>query len=371
MHVKRLFSSCLRILLPCLAAVALAGLASCGQEEDAERHKPRDSHEFKVGVLYVADPNHDPKGFSAAQHDGILAMRKALHLKPRQILERFDIGAENADFAIRELLAQGARLIIATSRRQADAALALAKQTPEATFAILGAPKNDLPGNAVRFVGRAYEARYLAGIAAGLNTKKQKIGYLAPWGPEDPGTTRGVAAFALGVAQANPKAKVYVRVLGDWYAPLRETLDTRALAKAGCDVIVQHSDTAIPVREAAEAGVLAIGDNNDVQSEAPHTVLASVAWHWQVYYIRLVQALLSGKKPPQNFSGGIADGLVDLTRINRDLAKPGTQQAVDAARQRIRQQGEKAFAGLAGDWLRKPKYPPNVVPDPSPACPSP
>ena len=69
------------------------------------------------------------------------------------------------------------------------------------------------------YFGRIYQARYLAGIAAGmktLETGNNNIGYVAAWGVEYAETCSGINAFAMGAQAVNPDAKVYVNKISTW-----------------------------------------------------------------------------------------------------------------------------------------------------------
>ena len=68
--------------------------------------------------------------------------------------------------------------------------------------------------NLVPFMGRMYQARYLAGLVAGCTTRTGAIGYVAA--TNIPEVVRGIGAFALGVRRAAAGATVYVRYIGDW-----------------------------------------------------------------------------------------------------------------------------------------------------------
>ncbi len=72
------------------------------------------------------------------------------------------------------------------------------------------------------YFGRIYQARYLSGIVAGMNTKSGKIGYVAAMDSSNSEVTGGVDAFALGIYSVNPDAKVYVKVTNSWYDPKAE-----------------------------------------------------------------------------------------------------------------------------------------------------
>ncbi|MDR0997255.1 MAG: hypothetical protein LBL69_06310, partial [Zoogloeaceae bacterium] len=72
----------------------------------------------------------------------------------------------------------------------------------------------------------------------------------------------------------------------------------------------------------------------------------------------------TGQTPPRQFSGGLSDGMLELNRLNPALARPGSQQAVDQAEQKIRagwkvfgeREEEKILHGLHD-------YPANVLPE--------
>lgn len=97
------------------------------------------------------------------------------------------------------------------------------------------------------YFGRIYQARYLSGIVAGLNTKTNKIGYVAAQDSSNPEVTGGVDAFTIGVYSVNPEAKVYIKVTDSWFDPEKEKEAAKTLLDIGCDVIGQHCDTSYPL----------------------------------------------------------------------------------------------------------------------------
>jgi len=72
----------------------------------------------------------------------------------------------------------------------------LAKDFPLVIFAIIGDIHND--NNLTNYYGKAYQARYLSGLAAGMKTKTNKIGFVSAWGTNNSEVTGGINAFALG-----------------------------------------------------------------------------------------------------------------------------------------------------------------------------
>jgi basic membrane protein A len=269
-------------------------------------------------------------------------MKQKLGLEDGQILYKInidDVEALHIESNIRELIAQGANIIIATSWGYMDVCEKLAQEFSSVIFAhASGYKSND--ANFTNYFGRVYQARYLAGIAAGKQTKTNKIGYVAAWGTENGEVSQGINAFALGVEKANPEAKVYVRITYSWFDPMGETAAARALIAAGSDVIAQHCDTPNPQIEAEKAGVHGIGYNTDMSAEAPKAVLTSVLWNWGKYYTYLAQSVVNGTFTTAPYFGSLKDGIVDIAPLNENISM------VEEERQRIESESFDVFMGV-------------------------
>ncbi len=193
--------------------------------------------------------------------------------------------------------------------------------------------------------GRVYQARYLSGIVAGMKTKTNKIGYVAAMGKDNSEVTGGINAFAMGVYSVNPNAKVLVKVTNSWYDPAEETNASKALINEGCDVLAQHCDTPNPQLEAEKAGVWGVGYNSDMIKDAPKATLTSTIWNWGVYYTAAAKAAMDGTWKPENYFGGMDDGLVDITALNPELCTEEMEAKVQEARELIAS-GFNVFDGV-------------------------
>jgi basic membrane protein A len=54
-----------------------------------------------------------------------------------------------------------------------------------------------------------------------------------------------------------------------------------------------------------------------------------------VYYTRLTQSVVDGSFTTAPYYGSIEDNIVALTPLNKELAAPGSEEAVAAARERM------------------------------------
>ena len=302
--------------------------------------------DIKVGVIHITDPA-EGSGYTYTHDLGIQGMQKNIGLEDSQIVRKNNVNDTDAtaiENAIRECIEEGCNVIFATSWGFMDTCEALADEFPEVIFSH-GTGYKSNGTNFNNYFGRIYQARYLAGVAAGLKTQSNKLGYVAAMGQENSEVTGGVNAFAMGAYSVNPDCEVYVKVTNSWFDPEGETQAAQALVDLGCDVIAQHCDTPNPQTVAEQNGVWGVGYNSDMAKDAPGAVLTSVMWDWSVYYTQAVQSVIDGTWSGENYFGGMADGLVNIAELS-DLCAEGTKEAVDAAREQITKEGFNVFDGV-------------------------
>ncbi len=285
--------------------------------------------DIMVGVLYISDPD-EGSGYSYTHDLGIIGMQDNLGLSEDQIVRKIvdDSDEEGTREAIQECIDAGCNIIFTTSWGYMEVTAEMAEEYPDVYFSHgTGYMSNGTNFN--NYFGRIYQARYLSGIVAGLNTTTNKIGYVAAQDSSNSEVTGGIDAFALGVASVNPDATIYVVVTNSWYDEEAEEAAARTLLDMGCDVMSQHCDTPYPVTLAEEYGVYAIGYNSDMSKESPDACLCSVIWSWSAYYTYAVQCVMNGTFG-DDYYGGLAEGLLDITSLASFVAD-GTQEAVDEA----------------------------------------
>ena len=128
--------------------------------------------------------------------------------------------------------------------------------------------KDTDPKNAGSYFGYLNQAHYVDGVAAGLATKTNKIGFVAA--KPIASVLSNINSVLLGARSVNPKVNVQVIFTGDWSMPVREAESTNALVDAGCDVITCHVDGPKVVIETAEKrGVKTCGHNANQAPLAP------------------------------------------------------------------------------------------------------
>lgn len=284
-----------KILALVLAAVMIFAIAGCGSKTTTTGEPEKDSSVFKVGVIHIGNPA-DGAGYTYAHDMGIIEMQKALGLSDDQIIRKNNVDDSDAAqvrTAIEECIEAGCKIIFGTSWGYMDTMESLAAEYPDVVFSHGSGYKSN-GKNFNNYFGRIYQARYLTGIAAGLKTKTNKIGFVAAMDNTNSEVTGGINAFALGVESVNPNAKIYVKVTNSWYSPELEQQAAEALLNMGCDVLAQHCDTTAPQLAAESRGVWGCGYNSDMTKDAPKAHLTAPIWNWGVYYTKAAKAVMDG-----------------------------------------------------------------------------
>ncbi len=311
-------------LLLCLMLTLSAVGAACAE------FAPVAKDDVKVGFVFIGDVSD--KGYTYAHYQGLLAMQEALGLTDDQIIYKTNVAEDGAcEDALRELVDAGCQIIFGNSYGYMNFMAELAEEYPEVIFShCSGYMSNDVNFN--NYFGAIYQARYLAGIAAGMKTQTNKIGFVAAM--QTPEVIGGFDAFALGVQSVNPDAVVYVKYTNTWYDATLERQTADALLDMGCDVIAQHCDTANPQIAAQERGVWGCGYNADMTVDAPKAHLTAPVWNWGAVYTKEVQDVIDGAWAPEKIFLDMSDGLVSLSPLSENCAE-GTAEAIEAAKAKL------------------------------------
>lgn len=364
-----------RIALLLVLSLLLAGIVSCTQPAKEETAPPADTgsqtpgtgqdstdtappadtnaitkDNIKIGVIHIMDLGD--QGYTYNHDQGAKKMIAALGLRDDQYIPKFNINDQDeaaTDAAINELINEGCQIIFATSFSYGGRVLEAAKAHPDIIFCHAtgsDALFNDVP-NMHNYFAKIHQARYLAGIAAGMKTENNHLGYVAAFDFSE--VISGFTAFYLGAKSVNSDVKMDVIYANTWGDAQIESDIANALIKRGCDVISQHSDNVSPALAAEAAGVYHVGYNNDMAPAAPKASLVSARIDWGIYMTYAVQCVLDGTPISVDWSKGYAEGAAYLSPLNTAIAAPGTQEAIDAAAAKIMSGELKIFSGALKD----------------------
>jgi simple sugar transport system substrate-binding protein len=282
---------------------------------------------MKIGFVYVG-PIGD-HGWSY-QHD---LGRKAVeaHFGDQVQTTYVENVAEGADAerTIRMLAQAGNDVIFTTSFGFMNPTIRVAEQFPDITF--MHATGYKQADNVGTYLSKTYEGRYVTGVAAGLVTESNVLGYIASF--PIPEVIRDINAVYLGAKSVNPDIEIKVVWANTWFDPAKEADAANAMMDQGADVVIQHTDSPAPLMSALRRGNWGVGQASDMREFGKEAHLLSVANNWGPYYVDQVQKVMDDSWVPEDHWGGIDEDMIQIIGLSDRLSEAqsaAVNQVIDA-----------------------------------------
>ena len=282
-----------------------------------------------IGIVYVGP--RDDFGWNQAH---AVAVKSLKTLPGVKVVEEENVPETDACSKSMESMINldGAGLILATSfGYYSPFVVDLAKKYSDVQIRH-AAPlwnKDKDPKNAGSYFGYLNQGHYVDGVAAGLCTKSNKIGFVAA--KPIASVLSNINSVLLGARKTNPKAIVQVIFTGDRAMPVREAEAANALVDAGCDVITCHVDSPKVVIETAEKrGVKTCGHNASQAPLAPKGFITGAEYKWSTIYKGYAADLAAGKTLPNFLIGGIESDMVQNTPFGAGATEAARSAATAA-----------------------------------------
>lgn len=287
---------------------------------------------LKVIVLTDAAGLGD-KGFNDVCWQGVLRAKKDFGIDAQFLQSR-----EQADYASNIALAAGrADVVVTLGYLFADSLKELAPHFPKTRFIHI---EGDIPAeNVASFDFKSEEGGFLAGLIAGLFTRKMLVGVLA--GMDIPPVEAYVSGFRAGVRTAQKargqKIEAIVAVAGSFNDPVKGKSLSKAMIDRGADVIFRAAgNTGIGVTEAVKGtgGVYMVAEDLDQDAEIPGRVLASALKRMDVAVYAAIRDAVEGRLKGGHRWLGASDGAIDITEMkySRQLFDPADFRRIEKAK---------------------------------------
>lgn len=229
----------------------------------------------------------------------------------------------------------GYQLVVGIGFDMKDAITNVAPKYPKTKFATVNV-MIDAPNVAVAQF-KDHEGSFLAGALAGLVTKTGVVGFVG--GVDAPNIRRFLVGFEEGVKNVNPKAKVLSAFVGAFNDPGKGKEFALQLIAQKADIVFHAAGKTGEgvIAAAKEAGVYAIGVDQDQDYIAPGTVLTSMVKRVDVAMYDLIKSVKDGTFTPGVHMYGLKEGGVGLSEMKytRDKIPASALQKVDELKQKI------------------------------------
>ncbi len=335
------------LLVVCLCMLLATGIAAA------------DDKKLKAGFVYVG-PVGD-YGWSHAHDVGRKFAEEKLPWLETVFIESV-AEADSARIVDRFIQEEKCDVVFTTSFGYMDDTIKAGKKYPNKHFMHCSGFKQT--ENVGTYFGDLYQMYYLNGLMAGAMTKSNKIGYVAAF--PIPELIRHIDAFALGIKETNPAAKVHVKWIYAWYGPDKAKEAAESLIAEGCDTLAFTEDTPAVIevgQEHSEKGkqIYTYSHYSPMQAYGVDSVVSGQLADWGVMYVKILQDLYDGTWTNKDYwwlakekavlLGGDFDGIVnkkfegDLKSIMLDSKDFGKISAYDLVVKRYDQmmQGPDVF----------------------------
>jgi len=312
---------------------------------------------LKVGFLFVG-PISD-WGWSYAQNQGRLFVESTLGNKVQTIFAENIPENSEAERIMEKMIAQGAKVIFATSYAYLEPLLRVAARHPDVKF--MQQSRFETRSNVGTFFNFHYQVMYIFGTVAGQMTKTSKVGFIAA--RPCPPLLQAINSFALGVHAVNPKAQVKLVWTNNWIDPPTEAEAARGLIDTGVDVLGFDQSSPLTIVKTAESrGVYVGACYTDVHQFAPKYWLTGAQFVWGPFYVKTIQSILNNTWKSSINIYDLSSGNVKLSPFGPAVPKK-IQQAALALRDKIQQHQFIVFQGPITDTFGKQRLAPGKAPD--------
>lgn len=331
-------------LLPIILLVVLCVSLSLGVLAGCETTKP------VVGLIALHDSNSTyDKNFidafeAACQAKGLKKGEYVIVTNVPESEECYNKAAELAD--------AGCKAVFADSFGHGSHILRAAQEFTDVQFChATGTDAINNPNltNFHNAFASIYEARYLAGVAAGLKLKEMidtntlpatsqmvdgnyKIGYVGAFTYAE--VISGYTSFYLGVKSIVPNVTMEVTFTGSWYDEKAEKSAAETLIANGAALISQHADSMGAPTACDNAGVPNVCYNISTKTKCPNSYVIASRINWQPYFEIMIEGALNGTEVPHDWVGTIATGSVEVMELGTAAAQ-GTQEKLDAVKKQL------------------------------------
>ncbi len=264
----------------------------------------------------------------------------------------------DAERVIRDLAAQGNKIIFTTSFGYMEPTLKVAAEFPDVKFEHATGYK--LAANMGVYDTRFYQDAYLSGIIAGAMTKSNTLGFVGSF--PIPEVLRNINAFTLGAQSVNPKVKTKVVWISTWFDPPKEAEAAQSLINAGADVLLQNTDSSAVLQTAEKNGKYAFGWDADMSAVAPKAHLASNMVFWGPYYKKAVKSVMDGSWKSERTIWGYKEDANGVIKI-ADAVPEDIKKKVAEVKEGYKAGTMDPFKGPIVDNEGKERLPKDAMPD--------
>jgi basic membrane lipoprotein Med (substrate-binding protein (PBP1-ABC) superfamily) len=317
----------------------------CGEDSDGGGG----DSDVRAHWLYTGP--EDDGGYNIAMEKGQAAMEDA----GAQTTATFELPYSQRSTQVAEqAIAQGSNVVVDTLGLSTLITDVCRENSDVYCFAY--ADPAEQPPNSRSYTVKNWEQSYVAGVAAGLMTETNELGFIGSF--DVPLVRMTVNSYALGCQSVNPDCKVRVVYTNSYFDPPKETQAAVSMIDAGADVLKVFVDSPAFCQAAQNEGVLAVGDFIDFKETCPDSIIVSTFWDYEDYFKEQTEAIADG-----TFKGGGFDFIEASPELGEfgDFVPDDVRQQIEDAHNRV-VDGEDVIVGPISDQNGQVRFKEGEVP---------
>lgn len=304
-----------RKYLAAVGGTAITTIAGCTGGDDATGDQ--------VVAAWVMDGSPTDQGWVRSHDEARLSIEE--NNDWLTTLSQEEVSAEESERVIADF-AEEADIVFTNSAIYEDETAAVAEDFPDTHFE--NAFGLETRENMSRYTFKTHEARYAVGVAAGMLTESDRLGFIS--GFEIPQVFREANAFLLGAQSVNPDATLDVAMTGAFIAQQESTSIVNSWAEDGIDVVTAHANTPATVSAAASNEIWGTGTFFDQSEAGGDWYVSAILPTWENYYQERCEAVRDETWESQEFWAGIADGVVEVGDFGPQVPQDVIDEALEA-----------------------------------------
>ncbi|MFJ4498788.1 BMP family protein [Streptomyces sp. NPDC088864] len=321
------------------AALALTATA-CGESSDESSGS--DDGKMKIGMAYDVGGRGD-NSFNDSAARGLDKAKAEFGAETKELTAKTGESSADRDQRLQSLAEGGYNPVIAIGFAYKEAIDKIAPKYPKISFGLVDSVSD--VKNVDNIVFTEEQGSYLAGVAAALKSKDDKVGFIG--GVDLPLIKKFAAGFRQGVLDTKPKATVQIQYLSTgsdlsgFGSPDKGKAAAKGMLDKGIDVIFAAaggSGAGSIEAVAGKKGAWSIGVDSDqaldpALAKYKDTILTSVVKNVDSGVYDLVKSVKDGKPVTGTQTYSLAKGGVSLTPTGDHLKDIQTQ--LDEAKKKI------------------------------------
>jgi len=325
-----------RAFLKAAGVAGLVGVAGCSSDGGEELSNTTTTTEDSVQAAMLYNTEVGDYGWTYRHHQAVTDIEEQfdwLEVSYNESLDTADVKSVAEQYARTDH-----DVVFGTSFGFQDGMYEAAEAYPDTTFEHCSGFRTR--ENMGRYFGRLYQAYFLTGVAAGMVTETNTLGFVGAF--PIPEVVRFINAFSIGATSVNEEVRTKVRYLNTWHDPEQSRDGTAALIDEGADVIAGVMDSPSMVEAANDNGVWASGAWAPMRQYGGENYLTTPIFDWEPYYRQELEQIRNDEWASNFYYDGIASGVVDIDEFG--------PQVPDSVQAKVAEKRDALVDGTVSVW---------------------